>query len=238
MKTWLTVIFVLAFAAMSNAQDYAGSFHLKNMPVSEVLDIYASLIDKKLLIEPAATNQVAFINLYNQNVVGKHGTAKLIETALREQANVVIVPLDEKTVSVKLVGSTSRIAYVVQANGSVTTLTNAPSSNRVSISMANGRGDGNIVSLTNGEPHGILLWNVRVQIKAKDRGTDGFGWDTVNDDYPTGKARYLPGSTGEFTVRHPDETPWRVCVLYSIDWTDKGEHAWGDYEAISKVFNE
>jgi len=135
--------------------------------------------------------------------------------------------------------------YIIQAGGSrsFVGITNIPVANRVSISFASWRDEVPIFRLTNGEPHTILLWNVRVQVRSTGRGTDGFGWDTVYDDYPgtTGKhnsAHYPPGSTGEFRVDHPGETPWRVCAVYSMDWTDTGKSYSGNYEVISQELKE
>lgn len=126
--------------------------------------------------------------------------------------------------------------YHLRAGGphSVTLITNAPESNPVSISLVSGTDDTPEFRLTNGERHAILLWNVRVQVRSKGPGTDGFGWDTVSDDYPDGQAKFLAGASGTFRVQHPHETPWRVCVIYSTDWTDSGNSASGNYEVISQ----
>jgi hypothetical protein len=135
--------------------------------------------------------------------------------------------------------------YILNAGGprSFVGLTNAPASNRAAIVLARSSDDGVIFRLTNGESHAILLWNVRVQVQATNRGTDGFGWDTVYDDYPMGtprynSAHYLPGATGEFSVPHPRATPWRVCILYSTDWADSGNSYSGNYEVISQELKE
>jgi hypothetical protein len=104
LKTWLTVIVVLAFVAMSPAQDFAGSLKFKNVPVSSVLQVYEKLIDKKLVIEPGATFLAKPINLQTA-IVEKKEALKLIESALLKQANVVVAPSDEKSVSVKLAKS-------------------------------------------------------------------------------------------------------------------------------------
>ena len=141
--------------------------------------------------------------------------------------------------------STNLQAYHVRANGphSFVVLTNAPALNRVKISLAAwGDSEANF-RFTNGEPHAILLWNVRVQTRSTGGGTDGFGWETVSDDYPMftsgySSAHYPPGSIGEFQVRHPGKSPWRVCVLYSIDWTDSGKSYSGNYEAIGQELRE
>ncbi len=136
-------------------------------------------------------------------------------------------------------------AYHVRAGGvsSFVGLTNAAASNRVAIRLARVTDEGAIFRLTNRELHTVLLWNVRVQTKSKGGGTDGFGWDTVQDDYPVITAKYnsakvLSGDVSEVRVQSPEKSPWRVCVLYSIDWTDSGKICSGNYEAISEELNE
>ena len=137
--------------------------------------------------------------------------------------------------------------YHVRAGGAhnYVALTNAPASNRVGIAFGSQRAsaDPAVFRLTNREPHKVLVWNVRVQVKSRDGGTDGQGWDTVYDDYPVGTANYNssyyePGQQGELSVNHPGATPWRVCVLYSIDWTDSGKTCSGNYEVISQERKE
>jgi hypothetical protein len=143
--------------------------------------------------------------------------------------------------------STNMIPYVVRAWGpnNLARLTNAPKSNRVAISLATGGGSdaAPIFRLTNREPHAILLTNVRVQTRSTGRGTDGFGWDTVYDDYPMGTPRFNtsvcpPNSPGEVAVAHPGKAPWRVCIIYSIDWSDSGNSYGGNYEVISGELKE
>ena len=135
--------------------------------------------------------------------------------------------------------------YHVRAFGpnSFVRITKEPASNRVAIGFAAWSDLGPVFRLTNGEPHEILLWNVRVQTRSKAGGTDGLGWDTVQDDYPMSttkwnSAHYPAGSIGEFRVQHPGNTPWRVCVLYSVDYTDTGKSASGNYEVIGQEMTE
>lgn len=135
--------------------------------------------------------------------------------------------------------------YQVRAGGAsnFVGLTNAAASNRVAIRFSRVTDEGAIFRLTNRELHTVLLWNVRVQTKSKGGGTDGFGWDTVQDDYPVLTAKYnsatvLSGDVSEVRVQSPEKSPWRVCVLYSIDWTDSGKICSGNYEAISEELNE
>ena|SRR5581483_4961547 len=101
MKPCITAILMMVFMAVANAEDSRGSFNLKNRSVSSVLAVYETLTDKKLVIEPDATNQTRKINLRVVNEPKKEA-AKHIESALRRQANVVIIPLDEKSVAVKV----------------------------------------------------------------------------------------------------------------------------------------
>lgn len=138
-------------------------------------------------------------------------------------------------------GLTNSQAYHLRAGGpsSFVGLTNSPASNHVSLAFAELSDYGPIFRFTNREPHAILLWDVRIQVPSKGTGTDGFGWDTVYDDYPEGtsgnnSASFAPGSTGEFRVPRQKQIPWRVCILYSIDWTDSGKTHSGNYEVISK----
>lgn len=119
--------------------------------------------------------------------------------------------------------------YSVRAGGpnSFVGMTNRPESNRVRIGFKKWGGVDPesehiaVFGLTNGESREILLHNVRVQVPAADGGTDGFGWDTVYDDYPSGTSDYntaiFPvGKSGEFVAPRPEGKRWRVCVLYSI----------------------
>lgn len=133
--------------------------------------------------------------------------------------------------------------YHVRAGGphNYVAITNAAGSNLVSIAWSDWKEGDAMFRITNREPHAVLLWNVRVQVKAKNGGTDGLGWETVYDEYPTATpnangSRYLPGGIGELRVPPPDEVPWRICVLYSIDWKDEGKTFSGNYEAISQAF--
>lgn len=127
--------------------------------------------------------------------------------------------------------------YVLRAGGprNFVPVTNSPASNRAIISVIRNEGGKVVLLLTNGEPHSILLWNVRVQTRSSGAGTDGFGWDTVADDYPNAtRAALPPGTAGEFLVEAPDGTPWRVCILYSIDWADSGKQYSGNYEVCGR----
>ncbi len=155
------------------------------------------------------------------------------ETAANLKGNEAVVPASPSM-------ATNRATYAVRAGGahSFVTITNAPSSNRVAIAFATSTDNGAIFRITNKEPHAILLWNVRVQTRSRDAGTDGFGWDTVYDDYPMGTANYSSGGTGEFRVQYPGKTPWRVCILYSTDWTDSGKSCSGNYEVIGQELKE
>lgn len=130
--------------------------------------------------------------------------------------------------------------YHLKAGGpnSITLITNAPDSNPVSISLVPQADEIPTFLVKNGEHHAILVWNVRVQVPSKGRGTDGFGWDTIADDYPDGQSHIAKGMSGKFSVQHPRETPWRVCVIYSTDWKDSGNKYWGNYEVISQPLTQ
>jgi hypothetical protein len=140
--------------------------------------------------------------------------------------------------------------YAVFACGSFNAITNTPASNHVRVYFKKWGGDDpegenvGIFGLTNEESREILWWNVRVQVPAKGKGTDGLGWDTVYDNYPTPTpatktSHFPPGSSGEFSAPRPEGSPWRVCILYSIkveepDGMDGvGKRYGGNYEVRS-----
>lgn len=136
--------------------------------------------------------------------------------------------------------------YVVRAGGphSYTVITNPPNSQPVTLSLLRDRGDGIDFRLSNGLPHAILLWNVRVQVRVAGPGTDGFGWETVADDYPNAapasrnQASCPPGGVMDFQVTHPGRTPWRVCALFATDWNDSGRTYSGNDEALGPELTE
>lgn len=131
-------------------------------------------------------------------------------------------------------------------------LTNLPELNRVHLSFKRfAKDDENhpgfaVFGFTNQEPCGILVWNVRVQVPSKGRGTDGQGWDTVYDDYPTVTPKYNfdqypSGGYGEVMVDPPHNSPWRVCLLYSKAMPQPNpQHGSfsGNYEIVSVVQKE
>ncbi len=136
--------------------------------------------------------------------------------------------------------------YSLRAGGdrSFVGLTNAASANRVVLGLLRSSNEEGVVfGVTNREPHSVLVWNVRVQNRVVGPGTDGFGWETVADDYPvstsrSSAAKLAPGASGELRVVHPGQVPWRVCLLYSIDWSDGGKSASGNYEAVGAEIPE
>jgi hypothetical protein len=138
-------------------------------------------------------------------------------------------------------------AYTLIAGGphSVVVLTNSPASNLVSVTYVPSPSPTALFRLTNREPQSIMIWNVRVQVKAKDGGTDGQGWKTVHDDYPTGNklARIPSGGVDQIMVSWPAGEPWRVCVLYSkerqIEPNPAGRREYtGNFEVISAELSE
>lgn len=139
----------------------------------------------------------------------------------------------------------TRPLYIVKAGGAYVGITNAPSSNSVPVSFArwgtfSGGDEGAFFRLTNAESHAILVWNVRVQVPAVGPAADPSGWDSFTDDYPAGpgSAKLAPGASGEFWAKRPSVTPWRVCFLYSKDWTDSGQTYSSNYEVISQEMKE
>jgi hypothetical protein len=138
-------------------------------------------------------------------------------------------------------------SYVLKAGGpsSVTVITNSPGLNKARVFLSRRQSTPSRISftVTNAESEEILLWNVRVQIKShgENPGTDGFGWDTVSDDYPqSGEAVLKPAKSTELTVIEPSAPLWRVCVLYAKKPTDSaGREIYnGNYEICSEAINE
>ena len=86
----------------------------------------------------------------------------------------------------------------------------------------------------------ILVWNVCVKVRSTNSPTGPAKWENVANDYPEGPgdARIPPGSSEEFRVRRRFEIPWRVCILYSKDWTGVGTSFNGNYEIISPEMEE
>jgi hypothetical protein len=141
-------------------------------------------------------------------------------------------------------GGPKKPLYAVRAGGphSFVGLLNAPEANAARLSFERWEYESPPTAslrITNGEPVSIMVWNVRVQTKSSGRGTDGFGWDAVSDDYPAGdiKAWYKPGESATFHWKMAGKPPWRVCVLYSKKPTElrKGSRVSpvGDFEIIS-----
>jgi hypothetical protein len=143
--------------------------------------------------------------------------------------------------------SAPRNVYVLRAGGPAVynELTNSPALNNATITLRNRQDTPGQISfaITNNEPEEILIWNVRVQVKSfgESPGTDGFGWDTVYDDYPEVREAALdPGRSTDLRVTPPDGQLWRVCVLYSKHHKDKlGPKTYdGNYEVISQPIDE
>ncbi|HEY1172797.1 MAG TPA: hypothetical protein VGH19_15625 [Verrucomicrobiae bacterium] len=139
---------------------------------------------------------------------------------------------------------TPKPLYMISAGGphSVVGLDRPPESNHVAIAFSRQGEASGIYRLTNHEPVRVLIWNVRVQVPAKDSGTDGFGWKTVHDDYPTGLKGYNipPGGADEIEAPMFGAGPWRVCVLYSKEkLSPDGKYRfYGSYEIVSRELNE
>lgn len=137
------------------------------------------------------------------------------------------------------------ILYRVSAGGPhlIVGLDTRPESNHVAIAFHRQGEASGIFRLTNREPVSVLIWNVRVQVPSKGPGTDGFSWDTVHDDYPTGLKLYNipPGGFDEIEAPMYGAGPWRVCVLYSKERkveAAKGRQFFGNYEVISLKVDE
>jgi hypothetical protein len=138
-------------------------------------------------------------------------------------------------------------SYEVKAGGPAVynVITNSPALNKAKIFLSRRQDNYDRISftVTNAEPSEILLWNVRVQVKspAENPGTDGFGWDTIDDDYPSSKeAAVKSGHATELTVKAPNAALWRVCLLYSKRDTNSPPRKTysGNYEIISEPIDE
>jgi hypothetical protein len=136
----------------------------------------------------------------------------------------------------------SEDVYYVRAGGPCvvpTKLKGSPTNNPVSITFASTDGFDATFRLTNREPVAILVWNVRVQVKVKDGGTDGQGWKTVHDDYPSGMSGAIAtGAADQIIAREPSNGRWRVCVIYSKERFgapgQTGRQFAGNFEIISQ----
>lgn len=136
-------------------------------------------------------------------------------------------------------------SYILKAGGpsSVTVVTNPPDENNASIRLRGLNTQANRFTfiVRNNEPEEILIWNVRVQKKSEGRGTDGFGWDTISDDYPESDRGPIPsGQFARLTVQPPAASTWRTCVLYAKEQRNaSGEKVYGgNYEIISETLDD
>jgi hypothetical protein len=102
MKNYITLIIGLLFAVATQAEEPGMTARLQGTSVSQTLHMYSVLTGRKLVIEPSATNQWKTITLDINPPVSKKDAAKMIETALHEQANVTITLLDDNQAAVKL----------------------------------------------------------------------------------------------------------------------------------------
>jgi hypothetical protein len=102
MKTYITLLLALLFAGAAQAQDYPVTASLKGAEVVQALNLYSGLTGKALVIEPGVTNRWKRITLEINPPVSKNEGIKQLESALRKQADVVITPLDDKRMAVKL----------------------------------------------------------------------------------------------------------------------------------------
>ncbi len=100
MKTHLSLTLAVLITATAVAATGDVNVRLKNASVSQTLRIYASLTGLELVISPEATNQTKTVTLDINFALPKNEAAKKVAAALREQADVVIKPIDEKKASV------------------------------------------------------------------------------------------------------------------------------------------
>jgi hypothetical protein len=100
MKKHITVSLALLVAGITQAQ--TTKFETEGASISRVLAVYSKLSGKELVIESSATNQLKTITMHvaATKALTEAEAAKVIESELRKQADIVITPLDDKRVSV------------------------------------------------------------------------------------------------------------------------------------------
>ena len=113
MKSYIALVLALLFAHAAQAEDYPVTAKLEGAEVSQALNLYSAMSGKELVVEPSVTNRWKRITLDINPPVSKKEAAKMIESALRKQADVVITRLDDKRVAVKV----AKKDRVSQSNG-------------------------------------------------------------------------------------------------------------------------
>jgi hypothetical protein len=95
---------VLALIVAGSAQAQTTSINIEKSPVWRTLWVYSTCSDKEMVIEPEVTNQLKTITIHSTatNALTKVEVAKILEQELRKQADIVITPIDDKRVSVKI----------------------------------------------------------------------------------------------------------------------------------------
>ena len=94
--------FFSALFCVCAALAQGGAINFKTVPISMVLNVYSDLSGKQLVIDSAVTNQTRLITVTSSESLNREQAAKLIESALKKQAGVVIEPIDDKRLAVKL----------------------------------------------------------------------------------------------------------------------------------------
>jgi hypothetical protein len=102
MKKYFIVAMALICAGIVRAEDVRSTIHLEGAGVAQVLSLYSKVAGLELVVESSTTNQSKRINLVLRSAT-KQEAVKALEKALKEQASVVITPLDAKRATVKLV---------------------------------------------------------------------------------------------------------------------------------------
>ena len=99
-KIFLLILMASLMAFRSFCADEArGNINFENVPVEKVLEVYKPLSGRELVISSDLKGYHPGINLRLSDA-SKTEALKAIETALLEQAGVVITPLDNKRISV------------------------------------------------------------------------------------------------------------------------------------------
>ena len=104
MRTYITVLIAISFAGIAHAQvQSTTSSNDQKVSVQEALFLYSKLVGKELVIDPSITAQSLTITISKPKPRPKAETIQEIESALRGQDNIIISPLDDKRLSVKIV---------------------------------------------------------------------------------------------------------------------------------------
>jgi len=101
MRKHIALFIALFSSVLAYAGDFGGMVDIKGASAADALSLYSKLSNLELSIEPAVTNVYRTINLSIQSS-SKKDVLTAFESALHDQANIVITKLDDKHASVTL----------------------------------------------------------------------------------------------------------------------------------------